>query len=541
MSKSLLPKNNLEYQGNYNEIMNAFNLQDLTSIANTIKSFYAIKDGNFDISQLNEIYEHFEPENFEHRWIYRGLALNINCDDALYVKLANNMDHLAAHDAASKICTKPELLKQVKLHWHESVRSILKQKDQYESLKSKLKSQTITNDEIISILNLNLMVCNSLDPNGGADEYIDQPTILGLTDEFEKDDLSLLPAQFESYEELIDDLNENISDYRLTSTFWHNELLVIASLNKALNTEKFSLDYLNPGYERFIEVGMGSFFFFTEFMSELGPEILWKWFLSEEIYQEEGEKSPASILMNGYPVYGNHVDNWHLICLPFNPSFSDDSRKKVIYDFLKMNLNIHKIDYLLPEALIFLFSISCILSLQDKSLMERLYRHNDPGIRKSVELNPNDRFIESSHFCDSGLCDCCNNDDLCDCLEPIMHPGPYYNKITLSLEGWMHHFRPMTNHLRKNKRVRFDGKMFKTHGEEYEYVVAIGQKEPNRIWTYIDSEDGTKPIVNRLSLSNQIGYFITENLYDESLEIITSSISDQEERDEQDREAEEEE
>jgi hypothetical protein len=44
-----------------------------------------------------------------------------------------------------------------------------------------------------------------------------------------------------------------------------------------------------------------------------------------------------------------------------------------------------------------------------------------------------------------------------------------------------------------------------------------------------------------LSLSNQIGYFITENLYDESLEIITSSISDQEERDEQDREAEEEE
>jgi hypothetical protein len=99
----------------------------------------------------------------------------------------------------------------------------------------------------------------------------------------------------------------------------------------------------------------------------------------------------------------------------------------------------------------------------------------------------------------------------------------------------------MTNHLRKNKRVRFDGKMFKTHGEEYEYVVAIGQKEPNRIWTYIDSEDGTKPIVNRLSLSNQIGYFITENLYDESLEIITSSISDQEERDEQDREAEEEE
>ena len=149
-------------------------------------------------------------------------------------------------------------------------------------------------------------------------------------------------------------------------------------------------------------------------------------------------------------------------------------------------------------------------------------------------------FEFDSHFCDSGLCDCCNNDELCDCLEPIMHQGPYYNKILLSLEGWMHHFRPMTNHLNKNIRDGFDGKMFKTHGEEYEYVVAIGQKEPNRIWTYIDSEDGTKPILNRLSLSNQIGYFITENLYDESLEIITFSISDQEEREEQDRQGEEE-
>ena len=40
----------------------------------------------------------------------KKITFNI-CDDALYVKLANNMDHLAAHDAASKISTKPELLK----------------------------------------------------------------------------------------------------------------------------------------------------------------------------------------------------------------------------------------------------------------------------------------------------------------------------------------------------------------------------------------------------------------------------------------------
>ena len=368
--------------------MNALNLQELTSVAKTTKSFYVIKDGNFDISQLNEIYDHFEPENFEHKWIYRGLALNIDCDDALYVKLANNMDHLAAHDAASKISTKPELLKQVQLHWHESVRSILKQDEEYESLKNRLKSETISNDEIKSILNLHLMSSNSYDPHGGSDEYTDQPMILGLSDALEEEDLSLLPPQFKSYNELLDDLNE-IYDFDLTSTFWHNELIVIAALNKNVDTEKFSLDYLDISYEEFIAVGMGSFFLFTDFMSDLGPEILWNWFLSEEIYQEEGEGGPSSILMNGYPVYGNHVDNWHLICFPFNPSFSDESRKKVIYDFLKMNLKIHEIDYQLPEAMIFLFSISCILSLQDKSLLQELSTHDDEGIRKAVELNPN--------------------------------------------------------------------------------------------------------------------------------------------------------
>ena len=371
--------------------MNAFNLQDLTSIANTTKSFYAIKDGNFDISQLNEIYDHFEPENFEHRWIYRGLALSQNCDDVLYVKLANNMDHLAAHDAALKICTKPELLKQVKLHWHEAVRHILKQDDQYESLKNKLKSETITNDEINSILDLHLMSSNSYDSNGGIHEYIDQPMIMGLNEALEEDDLSLLPSQFESYEELLDDLNE-IYDFELTSYFWNNELIVIAAFNKNIDAEKFSIDNLDIKYERFISVGMGSFFYFIEFMEEMGPEILISWLYSEEIYKGEYDQGPADYFMAGRePVFGNFVNNWHLVVLPFNPSFSDESRKKVIYDFLKLNLDIYQIDDYSPEALKFLFSISCILSLQDQSLLQELSTHGDEGIRKAVELNLNSK------------------------------------------------------------------------------------------------------------------------------------------------------
>lgn len=369
--------------------MNAFNLQDLASIAMSTKSFYAIKDENFDISQLNEIYDHFEPENFEHRWIYRGIALNPNCDDSLYVKLANNKDHLTAHDAALKISNKPELLNQVKLHWHAFVRSILKQDEEYESLKNRLKSETITKDEINSILDLHLMSSNSYDSNGGIHEYIDQPMIMGLSEALEEDDLSLLPSQFESYEELLDDLNE-IYDFELTSYFWNNELIVIAAFNKNIDAEKFSIDNLDIKYERFISVGMGSFFYFIEFMEEMGPEILMSWLYSEEIYKGEYDQGPADYFMAGRePVFGNFVNNWHLVVLPFNPSFSDESRKKVIYDFLELNLDIYQIDDYSPEALKFLFSISCILSLRDKSLLQELSTHNDEGIRKAVELNPN--------------------------------------------------------------------------------------------------------------------------------------------------------
>ena len=54
-----------------------------------------------------------------------------------------------------------------------------------------------------------------------------------------------------------------------------------------------------------------------------------------------------------------------------------------------MNMDIYKIDDQSPEALKFLFSISCILSLQDKSLLQELSTHEDEGIRKAVELNPN--------------------------------------------------------------------------------------------------------------------------------------------------------
>jgi hypothetical protein len=50
-------------------------------------------------------------------------------------------------------------------------------------------------------------------------------------------------------------------------------------------------------------------------------------------------------------------------------------------------------------------------------------------------------------------------------------------------------------------------------------VAAIGHNEPNRIWTYIDKEDGTTVIINHWGFEGRIGYFITEKPYDDMLNI----------------------
>jgi hypothetical protein len=118
-------------------------------------------------------------------------------------------------------------------------------------------------------------------------------------------------------------------------------------------------------------------------------------------------------------------------------------------------------------------------------------------------------------------CEFCGNEE-CSCLDPNMNPdSPDYGKVFLTVEEWIYHFNPLVNHLDKN--ASFDdgsgGIMFETYGEEYDYVASIGQKDPNRIWTYIDNEEGETTIINRWAFVNRIGYFITEKPYDDMLDI----------------------
>jgi hypothetical protein len=114
-------------------------------------------------------------------------------------------------------------------------------------------------------------------------------------------------------------------------------------------------------------------------------------------------------------------------------------------------------------------------------------------------------------------CEFCGN-ELCSCLDPDINPdSPNYGLVLLTIEEWEHHFKPVNNHI--DLESSFDGIMFETYGEEYDYVAAIGQKEPNRMWTLVDAEDGSTLIINRWAFVNRIGYFITEKPYDDTLDI----------------------
>lgn len=79
------------------------------------------------------------------------------------------------------------------------------------------------------------------------------------------------------------------------------------------------------------------------------------------------------------------------------------------------------------------------------------------------------------------------------------------NFIEMDFEEWFATYRPITNHIDNN--ASFDGTMFETYGEEYEFVKAQSE---NRIWMYGDGDDGGSFIWSGWGFVNRLGYFITD-------------------------------
>ena len=79
------------------------------------------------------------------------------------------------------------------------------------------------------------------------------------------------------------------------------------------------------------------------------------------------------------------------------------------------------------------------------------------------------------------------------------------NFIEMDFDEFVETYKPITNHIDKN--ASFDGLMFETYGDEYEFVKQSNEKH---IWMYGDGDDGGSYIWNGFHYVNRLGYFITE-------------------------------
>ena len=79
------------------------------------------------------------------------------------------------------------------------------------------------------------------------------------------------------------------------------------------------------------------------------------------------------------------------------------------------------------------------------------------------------------------------------------------NFIEMDFDEWVDTYKPINNHIDTN--ASFDGLMFETYGDEYEFVKQSNEKH---IWMYGDGDDGGSYVWSGWGFVNRIGYFITE-------------------------------
>lgn len=79
------------------------------------------------------------------------------------------------------------------------------------------------------------------------------------------------------------------------------------------------------------------------------------------------------------------------------------------------------------------------------------------------------------------------------------------NHNETDLDKWEENYKPIDNPI--NRSSGWDGKVFETYGKELEYIL---NQDPKKVWTWWDTDGGTE-IVAGYHLVNRIGYFVTEN------------------------------
>lgn len=77
-------------------------------------------------------------------------------------------------------------------------------------------------------------------------------------------------------------------------------------------------------------------------------------------------------------------------------------------------------------------------------------------------------------------------------------------------------FEPLKNHIEKN--ASFDGCMYETYDEEYEYIVDQHCNNKNvQVWTIVTGEDDSMFYETGIRRVNRVGFLITNKVPDHSI------------------------
>lgn len=81
-------------------------------------------------------------------------------------------------------------------------------------------------------------------------------------------------------------------------------------------------------------------------------------------------------------------------------------------------------------------------------------------------------------------------------------------------DRWEEEFLPVKNHLNENAPI--SGLMYETFGAEVAHVLEIQGKEPERIWTIVETDSGKWYVTKGFRRVNRIGYLIAKKPFQPS-------------------------
>lgn len=84
--------------------------------------------------------------------------------------------------------------------------------------------------------------------------------------------------------------------------------------------------------------------------------------------------------------------------------------------------------------------------------------------------------------------------------------------IEIKEPEWFDTFKPVLNHIDDNPS--FDGYMFETFSPEVDFVKS---STPTKVWTLVHGDYDTLYIYNGFKVVNRVGYFVTENEWQDGI------------------------